>query len=145
MVGGDPQRVVLAVEDDVLVRIFVADVLADAGYRVLEASSATEALTVLRARPDVLVMVTDVDMPGGMNGFALARAVRKQHANIQIIVMSGRTWPQADDLPIGSVFIGKPVTGARLAGEVGEAVARAESLLGNAITIGGADSDDAVA
>lgn len=122
------KQVVLCVEDEVLVRMFITDALTDAEFRVLEAGSAAEALTILQARPDLAVIVTDVEMGGGMDGFTLARAVRERSINVQIIVMSGRTWPQEGDLPSGTIFLGKPVSAARLADEVAEAAARAEAI-----------------
>ena len=65
--------VVLVVEDEPLVRMFAVDLLEDEGFTVLEAENADAALAVLRARLDVRVLFTDVDMPGTLNGFALAR------------------------------------------------------------------------
>ncbi|KAA2244100.1 response regulator [Salinarimonas soli] len=116
------ERVVLCVEDEVFVRMFVADALNDAGFLVLEAGSAAEALSILQDRDDVQALVTDVDMPPGMNGFALARNVSERWANIPIIVLSGRFSPSPGDLPAGSVFLGKPVSEAKLVGEVIRAV-----------------------
>jgi CheY-like chemotaxis protein len=88
------ERVVLCVEDEVFVRMFVADALVDAGFRVLEAGCAAEALSILQTRDDVQALVTDVDMPPGMNGFALARSVSERWSNIPIIVLSGRFSPK---------------------------------------------------
>lgn len=115
-------RVVLCVEDDAFVRMFVADALTDAGFRVLEASSAAEALSTLADRSDVQALVTDVDMPPGMNGFLLARHVREQWPRMPIVVLSGRYSPSPGDLPPGSVFLEKPVVDARLVGEVTRAL-----------------------
>jgi two-component system, response regulator PdtaR len=68
--------VVLVVEDETLVRMFMADFLDEAGFKVFEAVNADEALTVLKARPDVQVVVTDIEMPAGsMNGLRLARSI----------------------------------------------------------------------
>jgi CheY-like chemotaxis protein len=70
--------VVLVVEDETLVRMFMADFLDEAGFRVFEAVNADEALTVLQARPDIQVVVTDIEMPGTMNGLELTRVVRER-------------------------------------------------------------------
>jgi CheY-like chemotaxis protein len=68
--------VVLVVVDETLVRMFMADFLDEAGFKVFEAVNADEALTVLKARPDVQVVVTDIEMPAGsMNGLRLARSI----------------------------------------------------------------------
>ena len=67
--------VVLVVEDEVLVRMIVAEVLSEAGFTVLESASADAALTVLETRRDVQVLVTDVNMPGSLDGLGLAQIV----------------------------------------------------------------------
>jgi CheY-like chemotaxis protein len=101
--------VVLVAEDEVLVRMFAADLLDEAGFRVIEAGHANEALLLLQARPDVQVLVTDVEMTGGsIDGFELARQVRKRWPRIAIIVVSGRQTPGPGDLPEGVEFIAKP-------------------------------------
>lgn len=136
-----PDRIVLCVEDEVLVRLFIEDALTDAGFRVLTVPSPDEALIVLQARPDVLVLVTDVEMGSDMDGFALARAARQQAVNLQIIAISGRTWPQQDDLPSGCTFLGKPVSAKKLVEEVTRAAACAEGLTGPAIIIGNEEEE----
>jgi CheY-like chemotaxis protein len=68
--------VVLAVEDEPIVRMSMSDFLDDAGYKVFEAVNADEAIALLQARSDVQVVVTDIEMPGSMNGLELARVVR---------------------------------------------------------------------
>jgi CheY-like chemotaxis protein len=90
----------LLVDDEELVRMSTADMLTDLGYKVVEAASAEEALTLLNRglRPDLLV--TDHLMPG-MNGTDLARSVRSARPNIQVLVVSGyaETDGIAPDLP----------------------------------------------
>ena len=101
--------VVLLAEDEALVRMFAADLLDEAGFRVIEAVHADEALLLLQARPDVQVLVTDVEMTGGsIDGFALARQVSRRWPQIAIIVVSGRQTPCPGDLPRGVEFIAKP-------------------------------------
>ncbi|NBJ13471.1 response regulator [Microvirga arsenatis] len=99
---------VLVVEDQILVRIFAADFLEDAGFKVFEAASADEALTVLEARPDIQAIVTDVEMPGSMDGFGLARTVSERWPGVKVIVTSGRRQPGADELPEEIPFLAKP-------------------------------------
>jgi CheY-like chemotaxis protein len=122
------ERVVLCVEDDAIVRMFVADALGDAGFRVVEAGSAAEALAILAERRDVQALVTDVDMPPGMNGFALARVVGEHWPHIPIIVLSGCYSPGKGELPAGSVFLAKPVGEARLVAEMARAFHDADIL-----------------
>ncbi|HEX2552436.1 MAG TPA: response regulator [Microvirga sp.] len=104
-----PRPTVLVVEDEVLVRMMLADVLDDAGFRVIEAANADEALRVLAAIPEIAAVVTDVEMPGGsLNGFELARRVRDEW-RIGVLIASGRQAPRQGELPDGSHFIAKPV------------------------------------
>lgn len=101
---------VLVVEDEVLVRMTLADVLDEAGFKVIEAANADEALRVLAAIPDIRAVITDVEMPrGSIDGFELARRVRTDRQEIGILIASGRAAPSQDDLPDGAVFVGKPV------------------------------------
>jgi CheY-like chemotaxis protein len=104
-VNSHHQAVGLLVEDEPLVRMLAAKVLAEAGFRVVEAANADEALTLLQARPDVLVVVSDVEMPGKMNGFALARAERERASGVGVILTSGRVAPQPGDMPANCLFL----------------------------------------
>jgi CheY-like chemotaxis protein len=101
---------ILVVEDEALVRMTLVDVLEDAGFKVIEAVHADEALRVLKAVSDIHGMVTDVEMPrGSINGFELARYVRDSRQDIGVLIASGRATPKPGDLPEGALFIRKPV------------------------------------
>jgi two-component system, response regulator PdtaR len=101
--------VVLLAEDEALVRMFAADLLRDeAGFKVIEAVNADEALTVLEATSDVRALVTDVEMPGSLDGFTLARLVHKAWPHIGIVVVSARVGPGPGDMPLGARFVAKP-------------------------------------
>jgi CheY-like chemotaxis protein len=80
---------VLVVEDEIMVRLMVADDLRDAGFVVIEAANADEALTVLRSSAPVDLVLTDIRMPGSLDGLALASAVRETWPDLKIIVASG--------------------------------------------------------
>jgi CheY-like chemotaxis protein len=69
------QHTILVVEDEVLVREWVADEFRALGFHVLEAGDATEALLVLTERRPIDVLLTDIRMPGKMDGVALAKTV----------------------------------------------------------------------
>jgi CheY-like chemotaxis protein len=99
---------VLIVEDEPLVRLYAAQVVADAGFVVIEASNADEAIRILESRSDVRVVFTDIHMPGSMDGLKLAAAVRNRWPPIKIIVTSGRQFVSAEKLPEGGRFFGKP-------------------------------------
>ena len=85
-----------------------ADSLADAGYRVIEAENADEALTVLADCPDTRVVITDVRMHGSLDGIELAHVVSQRCLDAAIVVVSGHARPQEGDLPAGARFIPKP-------------------------------------
>jgi CheY-like chemotaxis protein len=106
----DHRPVVLLVEDEPLVRMYNADVLDEAGFRIIEASNADEAVLLFETRPDICALVTDIEMPGRMNGLALARHVQDKQASIGLLIVSGRVRPSPDELPIGGRFLGKPYT-----------------------------------
>jgi two-component system, response regulator PdtaR len=78
------------------------------GSKVFEAVNADEALTVLDARPDVQAVVTDIEMPGSMDGLELARTVRERWPGVGIVVTSGRECPGPDDLSDKVAFLAKP-------------------------------------
>src|SRR5690349_3150002 len=106
MPNSQPEKpLVLIVEDEVLVRMLVSDVLQDSGFKVIEAKNVEEALRVLGARPDIQVLFTDVEMPPGPNGYELARQVRERWPYIEIVISSGRALPAPGDMPEGAVFL----------------------------------------
>ena len=82
---------ILVVEDEVLIRMSTVATLEDAGFWVLEAQNATEALEVLSRHSEVSIMMTDVRMPGLLDGLALVAQVRIDHPTIRSIVVSGHT------------------------------------------------------
>jgi CheY-like chemotaxis protein len=84
----DPSTV-LVVEDEVLVRLAVADYLRHRGYRVLEAKTGEEAQAVLRAGEPVEVLFSDVDLGSGMSGVDLAAWTREHFRDIRILLTSG--------------------------------------------------------
>ena len=79
----------LIVEDEFLLRMDAAEAIGAAGFEVIEAANADEAIEVLEARPDITVVFTDIQMPGSMDGLKLARAVRGRWPPIKIIATSG--------------------------------------------------------
>ena len=81
---------ILVVEDDVLVRLEIADYLRDACYAVIEAENAAEALDVFASGVPVDVVFTDVQMPGELDALMLVRWVHEHHPHIQVLVTSGK-------------------------------------------------------
>lgn len=106
---------VLVVEDEPLVRLGIAGHLEDDGFTVLETANANEAIAVLARDPEVSIVFTDVDMPGGMDGLKLAAVIRDRWPPIRIVVTSGHRQVGAADLPLESRFFPKPYDFERIA------------------------------
>ena len=98
--------VVLIVENDVLLRLVTANNLRDAGFEVIEAANPAEALRIL-ARVPVDVLFSDIDMPGNMDGLALAQWVHRSQADTRIILTSGAAKAPGDVEEYAS-FLPKP-------------------------------------
>ena len=101
-------ELILVVEDEWIVRLFACDLLEQAGFKVLEAGGADEALETLEAHPEVRGLFTDVNMPGSMDGLALARLVQEHRPDIVTLVVSGRGPPGPGELPSNAAFMAKP-------------------------------------
>ncbi|HVX73358.1 MAG: response regulator [Devosia sp.] len=99
---------VLIVEDEPLIRLGLATAVEEAGYDVVEAANASEALRRLEADQDIRLLLTDVDMPGGMDGIALAHYVRDRWPPVRLIVISGKVGVKPGQLPSGARFVSKP-------------------------------------
>ncbi|HVZ04550.1 response regulator [Hyphomicrobium sp.] len=87
---------VLVVEDEILIRLSLADELRRAGFFVVEASNADEALSVLKATYDFDLLLTDVRMPGKIDGLALARWVRRNVPDTKVALASANVDAAAD-------------------------------------------------
>ena len=83
-------RTILLVEDEPLIRMATASMLEDAGYRVLEEIDADGALKMLITHPEIDIVITDVQMPGTMDGLKLVQIIRHAYSGISTIVTSGR-------------------------------------------------------
>jgi signal transduction histidine kinase/CheY-like chemotaxis protein len=111
---------ILVVEDDPNVRAYVVEALSGIGYRVVEAGDADAALTVLAANTQIQLMLTDVVMPG-MNGRALADAVRQSHPSVKTLFMTGysrNAIVHQGRLDPGVSLIQKPFSQASLAARI---------------------------
>jgi len=83
-----PAETVLVLDGDVLVRMPLCQYLRDCGYRVLEAASADEAITILQ-KPDIQVdvVLSDAELPGGTNGFSFAAQARAMRPGLEIVLV----------------------------------------------------------
>lgn len=107
--------IVLIVEDELLLRMDVTEILESSGLKVIEAGNADEAILILEQRDDIHVIFTDIHMPGSMDGLKLAHFVKDRWPPIRIIATSGHAEIDENDLPEGGRFIPKPYTGADVA------------------------------
>lgn len=119
------QRTVLIVEDEFLIRMLLADTLADEGYDVVEAGNVLEAIAALGQRK-IDAVVTDVDMPGGLSGLDLARMISSTHMDISVIIASGRHRLAADEMPRDAVFVSKPYGMEIITSMVSEMIVRGD-------------------
>jgi CheY-like chemotaxis protein len=87
--GHPAPSTILVVEDEVLVRMAVADYLRHCGYRVVEAKTGEEAQAILRAGELVEILFSDIDLGPGINGFELAKWTRANYRDIRILLTSG--------------------------------------------------------
>ena len=104
----DPSPFVLVVEDDSIIRIGLVDALEEAGFRVVDAATGAAGLSALKRDEKLAALRTDVEMPGTLDGLALARIVHERRPDAAVIVMSGRVRPGAGALPPNARFFDKP-------------------------------------
>jgi CheY-like chemotaxis protein len=97
---------VLIVDEEALIRISAVHMAENAGYPVLQASGADDAINLLESRYDIRAVFTDIKMSGSLDGLELAHAIRERWPPIQLIVTSGLD--MADKLPANARFIRKP-------------------------------------
>lgn len=118
--GESHKPVILLVEDDVLVRFTTADILREEGFDVLEAVDSSEALALLTTGHPLDLVITDIRMPGRMDGVQLASVIKATRPNLPIALLSShleRTDHDAD------AFVAKPY-------DVGQLVEVVKRLIG---------------
>jgi DNA-binding NtrC family response regulator len=110
------QDLILIVEDEPMIRDFVQEILEfEGGFRAESVENADQALEYLEQHAnDVSLLLTDVRMPGTMDGIALANLVAAKWSSMPIVVMSGHGTPGSDQLPPDVLFIAKPWTISQL-------------------------------
>src|SRR5215475_11285923 len=93
-------RVVLVVEPEILVRIVISDYLRECGYKVIEAVTADDVVTVLESGQKIDIVFAEVRLSGSMDGFGLAQWVREKHPDVDVMLASGTpgTAAKAGDL-----------------------------------------------
>jgi CheY-like chemotaxis protein len=106
--------VVLVVEDEPLLRMNTVDMVEEAGFPTLEAANAKQAIQLLENRSDIRIILSDIDMPPGMDGMTLVAMVRRRWPPIAIILVSGHVASAEVVIPDGGKFFSKPVRPAEL-------------------------------
>ena len=105
---------IVIVEDDILANEHLEFILQQAGYEVLSATSADEAAELLEDREDVRLIVTDINLPGTVNGLKLAATAKAQQPDMNVIIVTGYSAPKNDEIPPGSLFIPKPYNARKM-------------------------------
>ena len=99
----------LVVDDDPLIMMDTTSILEDAGFRFHEAMTGDEAKLILQQHGEsIILLFSDVDMPGDTNGFALARHTAEHWPAIEIVIASGHVMPKSGEMPDKATFISKP-------------------------------------
>lgn len=112
---------IMIVEDDILVSMCIEDALIDAGHRVTSATNADRAVEMLTSDAVFDIVITDVNMPGSMDGLRLAAVIRERWPPIRLIIASGRHRPSAGEMPSNSIFLPKPFLPDQVVQAVGHA------------------------
>jgi CheY-like chemotaxis protein len=122
------RRCILVVEDELLVRMMLSDELRDAGYDVLEAYNADEALVILQSVARVDLIVSDVRMPGSMDGLGLLKEVKETFPAIPVIITSAHLHPGFATKDGAAVFFAKPYKLETVIKAVGDELAKAKAI-----------------
>ena len=120
---GGTAAVVLVVEDEFLIRMDAVEMLEAAGFATIEAANADEAIRIFESRDDIRVLVTDIDMPGSMDGLKLAHVVREKWPPVKLVVFSGKRTPRFEELPADALFYGKPYNMDEVTAGIGKLLA----------------------
>ncbi len=107
--SNSPVRVLL-VEDELLIRLLAAEVLHDEGFEVIEAADGTQAVRLIDGPDGFDLLLTDVQMPGPIDGIEVAIRARKRHPGIPVVVVSAQpiNARRLDGLGPRKTFVSKP-------------------------------------
>ncbi len=118
----DARPTVLVVEDDAVIRHAAVELIVEAGFTVREATNGNEAIRILDQEQDaggaVCVVVTDIDMPLGIDGIKLAACIHRRWPEIGIVITSGKVRPKEGDVPAQGRFVRKPYTEEQVIGAI---------------------------
>jgi DNA-binding NtrC family response regulator len=130
---GDPTgAAILVVDDEPEIRGLLLDCLEVHGYRVIAAQGAADALRILAAHPELSLVLTDVVMPGGMNGFELGRAAQADRPGLAVLYMSGYALGELTGAPAGAgslAILAKPFRFERVLEAIAAALAQGGAVM----------------
>ena len=110
---------VLVLEDDPAVRAVIVRSLEKLGYFTIEATDGDAALSILRENTDVAALLTDIVLPGSLNGAEVARAAGRNHPGLKVLFMSGYSQVDGDyPMPGESHMVKKPFRTSELAKKI---------------------------
>ena len=137
---------VLVVEDEMVLRMRAVDIVEDAGFTAIEATNADQAISVLEARSDISLLLSDIQMPGSIDGLKLAHAVHERWPDVKIILVSGHINPSNQERPENSRFFGKPINSKQMIAELQDMIGKGtlEVVSGQAASIAHSTAQSAV-
>lgn len=107
----DELPVILIVEDEALTIMDLSDIFFANGYETLQSASAERAINLLNSHPEIIGMVTDVELSSKIDGFELARTAKKIRPDLPIVIVSGRSKPSDGRMPSSAQFLARPCRG----------------------------------
>ncbi len=107
----------LLVEDEFLIRLTLSETLVDDGFEVVEAEDGGAALALLAQQQPIALMLTDIQLPGALDGHALAERARSTRPDLPVIFMSGRP-PDAPPASRLDTYVSKPYSPAAVSATV---------------------------
>ncbi len=102
--------IIIVAEDDFIMSEYLSGILTEKGYSVIAVANADDAIAMFEHRDDVQLLITDINMPGPLNGLNLAATVRERWPKIKIIITTGQQRPKIEEVPAGSLYLRKPYT-----------------------------------
>lgn len=111
-----PSATILIVEDEFMIRLMLAETLVEQGFAVLEAGNGSEAMEQLRQHPAIGLLLTDLTLPGAMDGIALAQWARRLRPDLPVIYVTGRPDSiKSESLSARDAVVAKPYLPSEIA------------------------------
>jgi CheY-like chemotaxis protein len=115
------QKTVLLIDGNADVSEVVADMLLELGHDVCRAADSAEAFQKLKERNDIDHVISDIMLPSGLGGLELARALRKSHPDVRVLLITGYSDKAREGIREGFVVLKKPFESAQLEAIIGRA------------------------